>query len=461
MSPKLKGPAVEESALAFRAETDPLAPAIDLSFVLPDPAGDPDALDLRVLRRERRHPGRRRRGVLWVAADAADLADGVTVFDDAAFAWDFEEVREEIEGGVRVQTTRQFLFRGAPRDRVLVRGIRRERDLAGVPLRTTVRIVDRAGLVPGTVYYYTAFAGALRWYSTRTQASALATAPLAPRLFALVPRIDQRRDTELPQPFSVALADQGKGQLERLVDAVDMHAAMLLGFVDGLRDLHAPRRADARVLGALAHMIGWELKDYLDEDGQRSEIAFAPEVYRTIGTLPNLEAMINRLTGWDASVHEFARNVVLTFDVARVEQLDSTLAYLDGSVTLSPGPALSTRRRPPGTIDTTDALGLFRLRNRTPEDTNVYTYDCGRPNAAGGYDRDDSVVFDRETIGVYVVPDVDSEPLELQQEWDRVRQILAGFVGIPVRMIFILLPDVVDETFDFAEVSEDVTTVLA
>jgi hypothetical protein len=109
----------------------------------------------------------------------------------------------------------------------------------------------------------------------------------------------------------------------------------------------------------------------------------------------------------------------------------------------------------------TDALGLFRLRNRTPEDTNVYTYDCGRPNADGGYDRDDSIVFNRETIGVYVVPDVDSEPLELQQEWDRVRQILAGLVALQVRMIFILLPDVVDESFNFAEVSEDESTVLA
>ena len=42
----------------------------------------------------------------------------------------------------------------------------------------------------------------------------------------------------------------------------------------------------------------------------RYEIIFAPEVYRTVGTIPNIAAMINRLTGWDAQIREFVEQII-------------------------------------------------------------------------------------------------------------------------------------------------------
>jgi phage tail-like protein len=454
---------VDPAALRFRVLTNPLGPAIDLVWELPDPLGDPDELEVVVLRREGRFPGRTRRGAVTVDATADDLGDGELVFDSSKLDFDREETRQRTERGRTIATTWQFLVRGSPRDRTLVRSIRRELPEPGAPpVRTTVRVVDRgragAPLAAGISYYYTAFFGAGRTFSRRTQGAALATATGRHHLFAKLPAIDQRRDTTLPQRFSVGGADEGCGQLERFLATVDAHADMLFGFVDGLRELRSPHRINARLLPALAGLVGWKLKDFLDEEQQRNEITFAPEVYRTVGTAPNIAAIVNRLTGWDTRVREFARHIVLSFDTRRVEMLDAGPAYLDGSieVTSGPPPALRTRRAPVGSVDTRDALAMFRLRNRAFEDTASFSYDAGRPDANGVYTRDNTTLYNRETIGIYAVPDVATETLVLEQEWDRVRVILEEFLPLNVRAIVVVLPDVVvEEPYDATQAGEE------
>ncbi len=453
----------DPDAIRFRVETNPRGPAIDLVWELPDPALPADAVRLRVLRRVRRFPGRGRRGIVPVTASPDDLADGTPVHDSSTFEWDVEETRDEVRPDGLVSTTRQFLYRGSPRDRVLVRTIRREYAPDGTPSRTTIRATDRDGLEAGTIYYYTAFVGSGARFSRRTQSSALATGPGGLELFPLLPRIDRQRDTEIPQPFTVPNSEQDRGQLERLLRAVEAHGDMLLGFVDGLRDLHDARRADARLLEPMAELIGWQLKDYLDEDGQRNEITFAPDVYRTLGTAPNVAAMVNRLTGWTADVKDFARSVVLSWDGTRVEQLDAGPAYLDGSAHVEGDPpVLVTRTVPAGSVDTSDAGAMFQLRNKTFEDQTAYTYDCGRPDTTnGGYVRDDDTWYNRETIGVYATPDVETEPFVLQQTWERVREILSDFLPLQARAVLFLRPGVVVETPYVAttEVQESVVTV--
>ena len=458
------------AALAFRAETNPAGPAVDLVWDLPAGSAFPDPLVLRILRRERRFPGRSRRGVLPVTATEADLTDGDPVYEAASFQFDFEETREEREGALRISTTRLFSYAGLPRDRILAAAIRREyRAGEADPVRTTVRVIDRRGLVPGTIYYYTAFvakpslvdeAAPQPVFSRLTQASALATGQYGYDLFRSLPQIAQRLDTARPEPATVALADRDKGQLERFVKVFQAHADLLHGSIEGLRDLHDIRRVDSRLLGPLAQLIGWRLKDYLDEDGQRNEIGYAPEVYRRVGTLPSLQAMVNRLTGWDAKVREFVRNVLVGFDASRLEQLQHTgTIYLDGSLALTaafrdyldgialapPPPYLEGRRVPIGSVNTADAAAMFKLRTRAFDDTTAFTYDCGRPNTVGGYDRDDKVWYNRETIGVYIVPDVDTEMFSPQDEIERIRQILREFLPIQVRMVFFLLPFLVVE----------------
>jgi phage tail-like protein len=443
--------------LRFRAETDPLGPAIDLIWELLAPDQPPEDTPLLIRRRERRFPGKSRRGVVPVVASGADQIDGLLVYDTATFSFDFEETWEEREGDRLIAITRQYLYQGSPPDRTLVRSIRREFAEQGgtrISIRTTVRAIDRQGLAPGGIYYYTAFVGPSPnpTFSRLTQAAVLATGRSGRSLFASLPQIHQRLDAAPPPPFSVARADQAKGQLERFLEVFEAHIDMFQGAIDGLRDMHVPRRADSRLLPQLAHLIGWQLKDYLDEDAQRNEIGFAPEVYQTVGTALNIAAMINRLTSWDARVREFVRNVLLSFDAKRLEQLEAgALIYLDGSLAPNPAPppALQGRRVPAGSANTADSEAMFKLRSRAFDDSTAYSYDCGKPDGQGGYQRDDNDWYNRETIGVYIIPDVETEFFSLLEEWERVRQLLAEFLPIQVRAVFVLQPGVVvEEEYD-------------
>jgi phage tail-like protein len=433
-------------------------------------------LPLRILRRERRFPGLSRRGFVPLLASSDDLGDGTVVFDSATFTWDLEETRsEQLDQGHR-EIVHRYRMPGEPRDRVLLQTITTDYAADGQALQQLVRFFDR-GLEPGTIYYYTVFAGAPLAFSRATQFSALATGDWGHRLFLQLPGIHQRLDTERPAPGTVALADLGKGQLERFLDNLDEHADMLQGMVDGLRDLHAVRRADSRVLPLLAHLLGWELKDYLDEDGQRTEIRFAAELYRAVGTFPSAVALVNRLTRWDANLREFARSVVVTFDATRVEQVESgQVVYLDGSLAPTQGyldwldgaaqnepapPHFTGRRVPAGTVDTADADAMFALRTRAFDDPTAYTYDCGQPDGAGGYVQDNNTWYNRQTVGVFIVPLGEEDSFTIAEEWERVQQILTGFLPAQVRMVFVLAPGLtIEEPYDATQqvIEEEVGT---
>lgn len=452
--------------LRLRAESSALGGAVELAFE--PPLATPD-LPVRIVRRERRFPGPSRRGFVPLQATADDLADGALVYDSALFTADLEETRDERldAGGGRREIVRRYRLAGAPRDRRLVQTITTEHAAGGAVVTRVVRVIDH-DLQPGTIYYYTVFAGPLYAFNRATQAAALATGGHGHRLFLQLPTIARRLDTEVPAAERVALADRGKGQLQRFLECVDLHADMLKGMIDGLRDLHAPRRADSRVLPLLAHLLGWQLKDYLDEDGQRNEILFASELYRSVGTSPSVVALINRLTGWDAKVREFARSIVVSFDTTRVEALsggqtvylDGSLAptqayadWLDGEVPTEPAPPRFTGRAvppgPAGTVNTADADAMFALRTRAFDDPNAYTYDCGRPDGHGGYARDNDTWYNRETIGVFIVPLSEAEMFTILAEWTRVQQILSSFLPAQVRTVFLVDPGLtVEEAYD-------------
>lgn len=460
--------------LGFRADTSALGSAVELSFA--PPLTDP-GLAVRIVRRVRRFPGVTRRGLVPLQAGSDDLADGVTVYDGASFAADLEETRDERldTGDGRRSTVRRYRLTGAPRDRRLVQTVVTDHAADGSVIARMVRVLDH-DLVPETIYYYTAFAGPVLAFSRATQAAGLATGSHGHRLFVQLPRVDQQLDTALPADSTTALADRSKGQLERFLANMDLHADAWQGMVDGLRDLHAPRRADSRVLPLLAHLLGWELKDYLDEDGQRTELRFASELYRSVGTIPSTAALVNRLTGWDTKVREFVRSVVVSFDTTRVETLgggqtlylDGSLAptpayagWLDGKIQSEPPPPHFTGTPvppgPPGTVNTADADAMFALRTRAFDDPNAYSYDCGKPDGQGGYTLDNDTRFNRQTIGLYIVPVTEQEIFTIAEEWARVQQILTSFLPVQVRTVFFLEPGlIVEDPYDATtQVAED------
>jgi phage tail-like protein len=441
-------------------------PAIELSWDIPlagqptFPDPDDPQFSCLILRRERRFPGKKRKGVIpvTVAPDDESLQDGEIVYDTANFHYDWEETQKEQLGNQIVTTIRQYRYRLAPQepqDRILIRSIRQESEGPAtngelVPKRMAVQIFDRQGLKPGTIYYYTAFVGPEedRYFSRHTQASALATGYYGHALFSTLPQIHQRFDTNLPPPDSVPRGDRHKGQLQRFLEVFESHADLLHGQINGLRDLHAPRRVDSRLLPHLAHLIGWRPRDYLNEDQQRNEISFAPEIYKTVGTIPTIAATINRLIGWKARIREFARNVLLSFDASRLESRLDGVVYLDGTY---PPP-----RYPAGSIDTGDAKAIAKLRSKAWDDLTAYSYDFGLPDGRGGYIKDDQVLYNRETIGIYLARDVESEVFTLEEATERIRKLLQEFLPIQVRVVFFLDLPVVEEAYNtIEEVTEE------
>lgn len=167
-------------------------------------------------------------------------------------------------------------------------------------------------LDPETVYYYALFApdpaspGA--FLSEREwRASAMATGHygLDERLYQLLPALHKQYDEPTPD-------QQGRGELRKYLHIFGSALDQMRSLTEGLRARHDVLEVEADVLPHLARWIGWEPDQTLDALAQRNDIRFAPEIYETVGTVPNIRALVNRVTGWDCKVKEFVHNVFLT-----------------------------------------------------------------------------------------------------------------------------------------------------
>jgi hypothetical protein len=189
-----------------------------------------------------------------------------------------------------------------------------------------VTIADRApptrtaqgfdpGLVPGAAYYYAAFedlgsglAAGSMWTAT---AVATGRYGFAEELFARLPAVHRYYDDP-------ASGQQGSWQLRSFLDVLGPGLDQARSLGEGLANLHDMFEVRAEFLPRLARLIGWEPDQTLPTTRQRNDIAFAPEVYATVGTVPNIRALVNRATGWGCQVKEFVHNVFLTNGVEPV-----------------------------------------------------------------------------------------------------------------------------------------------
>lgn len=174
-----------------------------------------------------------------------------------------------------------------------------------------VRIED-GGLQPEQVYYYQIFApadsGPDPYRSERDwRRAVMATGRygLSDQLYRLLPSVHQYYDE--PDP-----ARRGEGQLRRFLSVFGAALDQARSGAEGLRARHDLRDVGADALPSLARWIGWQPDLTLEAPLLRNDILQAPEIFRTMGTAPNLRAMVNRVTGWDCEIKEFAQNVLLT-----------------------------------------------------------------------------------------------------------------------------------------------------
>jgi phage tail-like protein len=125
------------------------------------------------------------------------------------------------------------------------------------------------------------------------------------RLYELLPAVLKRLD----EPSE---SDRLHGPLRAFLEAFGAGFDELRSRAETLRHRHDLREVRSDLLPRLARYIGWDLDIAQSALGQRLDIAFAPELYRSVGTLPGLKALVTRASGLDVRFKEFVHNVAFT-----------------------------------------------------------------------------------------------------------------------------------------------------
>lgn len=229
------------------------------------------------------------------------------------------------------------------------------------------RVADH-GLAAGEVYYYAVFApdpaipGAFTT-ERHWRAAALAGGDhgLDERIYDLLPAIHRQYDEPSP-------GRQGVGQLRLFLQIFGGAANQLRSMAEGLVHRHDLRHAPAEALPHLARWIGWEPDLTLDECAQRRDIQMAPELFRTVGTLPNIRSLVSRITGWPCRIKEFAGNVMMTNAPETIHLWELWRIDHDGAAWAPPAAVTVTDGydgRPAAAVDAGGDLWLFWHADRS------------------------------------------------------------------------------------------------
>jgi len=205
--------------------------------------------------------------------------------------------------------------------------------------RTSFTVED-AGLRGGEIYYYAffPFAGDPPSYafdsSNRISALAGSYYDAAGQMRDLLPALYARYDAaESTSGGASGDAGNAAGPLARLLAVVGGELDVLRTEAEALLDLYAVDRIDGDLLPLLAQWIGWRSDFRQSVAAQRSEVRFAPELYRRVGLIPTVEATVKRISGWESQTKEFVHNVARTNTPPRLtiwrQGLDADGAPLD------------------------------------------------------------------------------------------------------------------------------------
>jgi phage tail-like protein len=335
-----------------------------------------------------------------------------------------------VEQGVRTMTTVDSV--AVPIDGVPVEVLRRTRtvsfDSARNPTGYRDEILDVAaraeGLQPGTTYYYELLGppvpeddpDAFRAVATPTEVHRSGRM-LYDQLPAIVRRHDVTKGPAL-DTGAVPEASPENGQLRRFVDLFGAGFDHLRSRADGLRELHAVDTVDYRMLPHMAAWLGWDLSHDKPIPLQRHEIKYAAALYRITGTLPGSMIWVKRLTGWDARVKEFWRNVFFTNDLGNPDDPDD---------------------RGSRTLDTSDEALLAGMG--TYDDRVDYISDSGTGQDAR---------YSLTTVGVFATPEPGDDAATVVQKRARVVQNAGVFLPFNLRAVVVIETDTVaavdDET---------------
>lgn len=224
------------------------------------------------------------------------------------------------------------------------------------------------GLSAEEVYYYAVFApdpaipgGFTTDRTWRAAAPATGDHKLDERLYGLLPAIHKQYDEPSP-------GRQGMGQLRSFLQIFGGAANQLRSLASGIGLRHDAWNAPADALPHLARWIGWEPDTTLDESAQRRDIQMAPELFRTVGTPPNVVSLVRRITGWPCRVKEFALNVMMTNAPETIHLWELWRTDHDGAAWGPPSAVTLTDGfdgRPAAAVDAGSNLWLFWHADRS------------------------------------------------------------------------------------------------
>ena len=177
--------------------------------------------------------------------------------------------------------------------------------------RHKLRLTDSA-LLPEEIFYYRLFISDPATPTVfRTERDWRVTAVptrrygLDDKLYKLLPSLHQYHDESDP-------SQSGKGQLRSYLSIFGHALDQIRSSAEALSNRQDILHVHSDQLPLLSRWIGWELDTTQHEINQRNDILLAPEVYRSVGSVPNIRALVNHITGWDCKVKEFVHNVCLT-----------------------------------------------------------------------------------------------------------------------------------------------------
>ena len=198
-------------------------------------------------------------------------------------------------------------------------------DSSGTPVQQYVEILDAGqnpgDLQPNSTYYYQLLSRNLPASGSaaepyRSSAMVTDTYGLNRTFYQFLPEIYRRHDVQAGPTTSASAgvpeASPRHGQLRRFTDLFGVPLDSLRGTAEGLRTLHDLDRVDARFLPAISQWLGWQLSLDSEIPLDRNEIKSAPRLYRLVGTIPGMRALVSQYTGWFTQVAEFAQNLVLS-----------------------------------------------------------------------------------------------------------------------------------------------------
>ena len=364
---------------------------------------------------------------------APGAADPFLVYDSARFppagATVTEvDLGETLAGGQRTVATAESVSREV--DGVAVEVLRRTRaiafDAARNPVGYREEILDVRdgvqGLDPGTTYYYE-LGGAELPTADPDDFRAVATPTEVHRsgrtLYEQLPAIVRRHDVvrgPVRETGAIPEATPENGQLRRFVDVFGAVTDHLRSRADGLRDLHDVDAVDHRMLPHLASWLGWDLSHGKAISLQRHEIKYAAHLYRITGTVPGAVIWVKRLTGWDARVKEFWRNVFFTNDLGNPHDAND------------PGSR---------TLDTSDealldAIGTF-------DDRADYVTETGTGPG---------VRFATNVVGVFAEPEPDDSADDVLRKRGRVAANANVFLPFNLRAVVVVEAETVTDARD-------------